>query len=82
MITQLLTLSGSYSPKQLEESVPYEVERMSRTWSALDMVAIGVFSREKALQVYGVTQEDLQAHERQWGEVHQTAWFEPIYKGH
>ena len=66
MITQLLTLSGTYSPVQLEEPLPYETVRMSRTWSALDMVALGIFAREKALQVYGVTVEDLQAYEKQW----------------
>ena len=66
MITQLLTLAGSYSPKQLVEPVPHESEQMSRTWSALDVTALGLFPREQAFQVYGVIKEDLEVYEEQW----------------
>ena len=72
MITQLLTLSGSYLPQQLDEPVPYEAERMSRTWSALEMASLGLFSREQAFQAYNVTEEDVQTYEEQWHALQPT----------
>jgi hypothetical protein len=67
MIAQLI--AESYAPKQREEPISIYAESKSRTWSALDVIARGTLTREQALTVYKVTEEDLSLFEPRWRDL-------------
>jgi hypothetical protein len=67
MIAHLI--ADSHLVKQREEPVCTLAESKSRTWSALDIIARGTLTREQALTVYKITEEDLALFEPRWCDL-------------
>ena len=67
MIAQLI--AETHAPKQREEPISIHAESKSRTWSALDVIARGTLTRERALVIYKVTEEDLSLFEPRWRDL-------------
>lgn len=67
MIAQLI--AQTHAPKQREEPIGIHAEGKSRTWSALDVIARGTLTREQALAIYSVTEEDLALFEPRWRDL-------------
>lgn len=66
-ITQLQQLSGR-APRQthLDEPISDEVDLKGRAWSALDVVALGVFTLEQAAAFYQVDPSIIAQYESKW----------------
>ena len=67
MIAQLI--AETHALKQREEPISIHAESKSRTWSALDIIERGTLTREQALTIYKVTEEDLLLFEPRWRDL-------------
>lgn len=53
----------------IEFSVSEETDQKHATWTALETIADGTFSKKAALEAYGVTVEDIVKYKKEWEEL-------------